>query len=134
MRQVFFLRGIQAGAGCGRNKRFCDGRPAFGEDDMNTTGAREIGHRTTRPLRRNSTAHLYSVGQAVRLTSGFIHPFRTGGVHHVVRTLPPSGGVPQYRIRNEREGYERVAAQGHLEPADHLPGDPGSALPDAPSE
>ncbi|MRX52199.1 hypothetical protein GI374_17710 [Paracoccus sp. S-4012] len=79
--------------------------------------AHKTGTTTAGPTRRNSAEHLYAVGQAVRITSGFIHPFRTEGIYHVVSTLPPSNGVPQYRIRNEGEGHERVSTEDHLEPA-----------------
>ena len=77
---------------------------------------REINEPTSGPFRRGPAVHLYNVGQAVRLNSEFIHPFMTEGIYHIVCTLPPSRGVPQYRIRNHSEGYERVTTQDQLEP------------------
>ncbi len=57
-------------------------------------------------------AHLYKVGQAVRLKSGF---WPTGDTYLITATLPPRGDSPQYRIRNEEERFERVTTQDNIE-------------------
>jgi hypothetical protein len=41
-----------------------------------------------------------------------------GVVYMVVRLLPPAGREPQYRIRNAKDGHERVAAEGELRAGD----------------
>lgn len=77
--------------------------------------------RNIRSLGRDAATHLYKLGQAVRLKSG--HGQRSPGLYHIKGTLPPMGEAPQYRIRNDSEGHERVSPQEALEPAPE-----GSAL------
>jgi hypothetical protein len=68
-----------------------------------------------RPPRRETALHLYAVGQAVRLR-GRLGSFTEGGeIYHITGTLPPKGGSPQYRIRNDGERHERVTTQDSLE-------------------
>jgi hypothetical protein len=43
-------------------------------------------------------------------------------------TLPPSGGSPQYRIRNDHEHHERVTTQDRLEPVRISSADEGATL------
>lgn len=71
--------------------------------------------RAARMAREDGVAHLFAVGQAVRLKGGFAQPSRAPGIYHVTRTLPPRGGSPQYHIRNEDERHERLASQDELE-------------------
>ncbi len=89
---------------------------------------RDADESTARPVRRKPAVHLYNVGQAVRLKSGFMHPFRTEGIYHIVCPLPPSRGVPQYRIRNHAEGCERVTTQDHLDPEGASSGEASTLL------
>lgn len=63
-----------------------------------------------------TATHLYSVGQPVRLKGSFGQQSQFADIYHITDTLPPSGGSPQYRIRNEDERYERVTKQDSLEP------------------
>jgi len=70
-----------------------------------------------RPIRREAATHLFAVGQAVRLRSGFRGPFRFTGIYHITGTLPPTGDSPQYRIRSDDEPYERVTTQESLQAA-----------------
>lgn len=58
------------------------------------------------------TPHLFALGQAVRLRSGFLP---SGDSYLVTALLPPRGDLPQYRIRNEGEKFERMATQAELE-------------------
>ena len=60
--------------------------------------------------------HRYRPGQRVRLCPGFSHRHAAGGPYEVVRQLPHSSdGEHQYRIKNEREQYERVVKESELE-------------------
>ena len=68
-----------------------------------------------RPMRSEALTHLFGVGQAVRLRSGFRGPFRFTGIYHITGTLPPTGVSPQYRIRSDDECYERVTTEETLE-------------------
>jgi hypothetical protein len=71
--------------------------------------------RNIRSLGRDGPTHLYNVGQTVRLKSG--HGQRSSGLYRIMGTLPPIGDAPQYRIRNDSEGHERVVPEEALEPA-----------------
>lgn len=70
----------------------------------------------TRTTRRDATAHLFEVGEAVRLRGGFGRPTLPADIYHITGTLPPRGGSPQYRIRSDDERHERVTTQDSLEP------------------
>lgn len=78
---------------------------------MSTQGNNDRGARQVR------TKHLYAVGDAVRLRDGYMRPFGAGDSYHIVRSLPPIGGVPQYRLRSDGENHERVITQDFIEPA-----------------
>jgi hypothetical protein len=64
-----------------------------------------------------TTTHRYHVGQIVRLGGGF--PLRNAvtGEYKVVSQLPSRDGELQYRIKSNREPYERVVKEGELEHA-----------------
>jgi len=58
--------------------------------------------------------HIYTVGQSVCLepVAGLhLNPLE---LYTVTRLLPPAGASLQYRIRSEREPYERVVAEDHI--------------------
>jgi hypothetical protein len=60
--------------------------------------------------------HRYQPGQRVRLCTGFPHRNAADGPYVVVRQLPHSTeGEHQYRIKSEREQYERVVKESELE-------------------
>ena len=83
---------------------------------MTTTGLQKGNER---PARREAPSHLFEVGQAVRLKSGFmISTAKAANTYRVTATLPPRGDLPQYRIRNDDELHERVVTQDNLEPVD----------------
>lgn len=67
------------------------------------------------PFRRETASHLFSVGEIVRL-KGFGQPFSPMDVYRITATLPSRENSLQYRIRNDEERHERVAAQDSLEP------------------
>lgn len=75
-----------------------------------------IMHHTSRPRRSKAAEPLFVVGQAVRLKGEFGRLALSGSVYHITRTLPATGGVPQYRIHSHSEGHERVMPQDNLEP------------------
>ena len=63
-------------------------------------------------------AHQVKTGQNVRLSQGI--SARTDAVRtefKVVRQLPEVGGEVQYRIKADREPYERVVVESALEKA-----------------
>lgn len=81
-----------------------------------------------RPALREAPAHLFTIGQAVRLKGGFVRPALHTDIFHITRTLPARGDSLQYRIRNDEERHERVTTQDNLEPVDMLPSDDGATL------
>lgn len=72
--------------------------------------------RKFRPIRNEPPSHLYSIGQVVRLKGGM--PAKATDVYQITGTLPRRGNSPQYRIRNDAERHERVAAEDSLELVD----------------
>lgn len=74
--------------------------------------------RIAREARTDASAHVFAVGQHVRLRSGFGKTPGTTEIYQVTGRLPPRGNSPQYRIRNDEERYERVTTQDDLEAAD----------------
>ena len=90
--------------------------------------ATSIRKRSTRPIRPEAATHHFMVGQAVRLKGGFGGPALPGDIYHITGTLPPRGGSPQYRIRNDDERHERVATQDSLEPVGMSRSDEGATL------
>jgi hypothetical protein len=70
----------------------------------------------TRPTQSEPTTHMFTVGQAVRLKGGYgIPSSRIDEIYRVIGTLPPTGNSLQYRLRHERQHYERVATENSLE-------------------
>lgn len=72
--------------------------------------------RASRPARQEAPAHLFTVGQAVRLKGGFVRPVSPADIDHITGRLPARGDSLQYRIRNDDERHERVTTQDSLEP------------------
>jgi len=88
--------------------------------------ATRILQRSPHPTRRDAATHLFTVGQAVWLKGGDRRS--AVPVYHITGTLPPSGGSPQYRIRNDDEHHERVTTQDRLEPVRMSSADEGAML------
>lgn len=84
--------------------------------------------RVSRPARQEPPAHLFTIGQAVRLKGGFIRPALPTDIYHITGTLPARGDSPQYRIRNDDERHERVTTQDSLEPVDMSQSSSGATL------
>ena len=57
--------------------------------------------------------HIYRLGEILRFTAQ-VRTMAADGDYEVVGFLPPQGDEPQYRIKNVREGHERVALQDQL--------------------
>jgi hypothetical protein len=74
--------------------------------------------RAARLGRIEAPAHLFAIGQAVRLKSGFARPALLADIYRITGTLPARGDSLQYRIRNDDERHERVTTQDSLEPVD----------------
>jgi hypothetical protein len=72
--------------------------------------------RSAHANRRETTKHLFAIGQAVRLRSNFGTFPKTAEVYRITGMLPPVGDSPQYRIRNDDERHDRVTTQDSLEP------------------
>jgi hypothetical protein len=70
-----------------------------------------------RAIRRDAAKHLFSIGQAVRLKRWCGSSHRFEEIYQITGILPPRENSPQYRIRNDQEGHDRVATQDSLEPA-----------------
>lgn len=54
--------------------------------------------------------HKYQVSQVVDFTPGTV----SLGLYEIVRQLPPQGPENQYRVRNVRDGHERVVRENQL--------------------
>ena len=72
-------------------------------------------HRS-RATPRDAAKHLFSIGQAVRLKRWCGRSHRFEELSQITGTLLPRDNSPQYRIRNDEEGHDRVATQDSLEP------------------
>jgi hypothetical protein len=60
--------------------------------------------------------HRFAVGSAVRFTrTAPLHP--AVGPYEVLAQLPERDGECQYRIRSDREPYQRIVKEHELEPA-----------------
>jgi hypothetical protein len=59
--------------------------------------------------------HKYSIGQAVRYTSGPFGRFGASGTFKIIKLLPPEGDEHQYRIKSMGEAFERVAKESQLD-------------------
>jgi len=58
--------------------------------------------------------HKFSVGQTVRLSPQRYGESSVAGSHTIVRRLPEQGDTPQYRIKAEVDGRERVVLEHQL--------------------
>jgi hypothetical protein len=68
--------------------------------------------------RTDTPAHLFAIGQTVRMKSRTGLVQKTAELLQIKSRLPVKDGSPQYRIRSEQETYERVTTEDNLEPAD----------------
>ena len=59
--------------------------------------------------------HKFAVGQALHFSPGLSKDSKSKGHYKVVRLLPESGNMLQYRIKSETDGQERVVREDQLE-------------------
>ncbi len=59
--------------------------------------------------------HKYSVGQSVRFTPDRNTDASARGAYTIVKTLPESEGVLQYRVKAKIDGRERVVREDQLD-------------------
>jgi hypothetical protein len=59
-------------------------------------------------------AHRYARGQVVRLLRSLAMPNVVDGAYTVVALLPERDGRFQYRVKSDREPYERVVREDEL--------------------
>jgi hypothetical protein len=66
-----------------------------------------------RLLEQNMATHKFAVGQALHFSPS--HGAEGKGRYKVVRQLPETGGMFQYRIKSELDGQERVVREDQTE-------------------
>jgi len=59
--------------------------------------------------------HKFSIGQALQFSPGLGQDSKAKGRYKVVRQLPETGNVLQYRIKSEVDGRERVVREDQIE-------------------
>ena len=63
------------------------------------------------------TTHKFAVGEAVSFSPDRSQDYTGGDLFVIVRPLPEAKDTPQYRIKNQIDGHERVVRQDQLRPA-----------------
>ena len=58
--------------------------------------------------------HRFTIGQKLELVRGRLDPGATGGTYTVLRLLPNDGLDREYRVKNYRDGHERVCRESQL--------------------
>jgi hypothetical protein len=58
--------------------------------------------------------HKFRIGEQVELVPGMAERLTAGGIYEVVRQLPTSNGEFGYRIKSDREPYERAVRESQL--------------------
>jgi len=59
--------------------------------------------------------HKFVVGQSVQFSPDWLIDKTTEGQYTIVRLFPKVGNVPQYRIKSERDGHERMVLEDRLD-------------------
>jgi len=90
----------------------------------------KIGHGHRPSAASETPTHRFDVGQAVYLRDGFGRNNLSSDKFHITGKLPTKDGLPQYRIRGEKEAYERMVTQDRLEAVDAQGSDPNQSLID----
>ena len=60
-------------------------------------------------------SHKFAVGQTLRFSPSLGEDSRRKGRYKVVRQVPETGGIFQYRIKSEMDGHERVVREDQTE-------------------
>jgi hypothetical protein len=58
--------------------------------------------------------HKFRVGQGVDFSPSRGIDHRSKGRYTIVRLLPIEGNTPQYRIKNNTDGHERMVLEGEI--------------------
>jgi len=58
--------------------------------------------------------HCFTIGQSVEFYPGRYDGNVPRGAYTVVRLLPNDGADREYRVRNQRDGHERVVRESQL--------------------
>ena len=61
------------------------------------------------------STHKFAVGQALYFSPGIGGESKSKGRYKVVRQLPETGNMLQYRIKSEMDGQERVVREDQIE-------------------
>ena len=67
--------------------------------------------------------HLFPIGLSVRLKGRANISPRAAETYQITAKLPLRDNSPQYRMRNDELGQERVSNEDNLEPTDELTSD-----------
>jgi hypothetical protein len=59
--------------------------------------------------------HNFVSGQSVRLANGSRFTLAAPGDYKITRLLPERAGELQYRVRSDKEAYERVVGENEIE-------------------
>jgi hypothetical protein len=62
-------------------------------------------------------SHRFTAGHMVRLSRAFLLRNAAAGNYEVFAQLPERDGELQYRIKSDREPYQRIVKEGELETA-----------------
>ncbi|MEW5964216.1 MAG: hypothetical protein AB1749_11705 [Pseudomonadota bacterium] len=60
--------------------------------------------------------HRFRIGQRVSYTPGKLTMSTTSSEFKIIRQLPAESGECMYRIKSEREPFERVARESEISP------------------
>jgi hypothetical protein len=60
------------------------------------------------------THHKFKVGQTVNIIPNRLDRHLPSGAYTILRLLPIEGIDVRYRVRNSRDGHERVVLEGQL--------------------
>jgi len=63
--------------------------------------------------------HIFAVGQTLHFSPGLGGDSKRQGRYMVVRQVPETGGIFQYRIKSEMDGHERVVREDQVERRSH---------------
>jgi hypothetical protein len=66
-------------------------------------------------LEQDMATHKFSIGQALQFSPGLAEDRRRKGRYKVVRQLPETGNMLQYRIKSEIDGHERIVREDQVE-------------------
>ena len=66
-------------------------------------------------LEKNMATHKFAVGQTLHFSPGLGEDRKSQGRYKVVRQLPETGDMLQYRIKSEADGQERVVREDQVE-------------------